>query len=65
MDPNETMRLWNLALLEERSDDAKEHWYDLVNWLNRGGFKPTALYNPLAYAQFFSQFNPKTGRLDR
>lgn len=63
MDPNETYRQWFLALLEERADDAREHYEALRAWFGKGGFEPKIFETcPHARRQFF-QFNTQTGRL--
>lgn len=63
MDPNETYRLFCIALLEENIDDAKEAYANLRAWLDRGGFEPSAWgTSPIARKQFFT-FNPRAGRL--
>lgn len=60
MDPNETFKRWQLALLEEDTTEAKEAYNNLRAWLERGGFEPN--WRPQDRKQFF-QFNPNTGAL--
>ena len=60
MDPNETLRLMALALLEEDADSAREFHGYLVDWLNRGGFEPAWAH--LSKKQFRA-FDPATGML--
>lgn len=63
MDPNETYRLWCVALLNENAEDAREAYENLRTWIERGGFEPTEWEtHPFARRQFFS-FDPRTGRL--
>lgn len=60
MDPNEALRLFAVALLEEDKDEACEHYENIRSWLERGGFEPD--WKHVSRRQFF-QFNPTTGRL--
>lgn len=62
MDPNETLRLLAIALLEEDRDAAREHYENLRTWLERGGFEPA--WTHLSRKQFF-QFDPSTGMLSK
>jgi hypothetical protein len=63
MDPNETYRLFCVALLNENADDAREAYADLRAWLERDGFEPLEFStHPFARKQFFT-FSPQTGRL--
>jgi hypothetical protein len=41
MDPNETLRLARIAFTEGRLEDAAQHYSDLDNWINQGGFPPS------------------------
>ena len=61
MDPNETLRLLAIAILEENKSEACEHYENLKNWLARGGFEPA--WTHMSRRQFFS-FNPRTGRIE-
>lgn len=61
MDPNETLRLMAIALLEENADEAREHYENLQDWFAKGGFEPA--WTHMSRKQFFS-FNPRTGRLE-
>jgi hypothetical protein len=60
MDPNEALRLFAIALLEEDADDAREHYENIRTWLERGGFEPS--WSTCSRKQFFT-FNPSTGRI--
>jgi len=63
MDPNETYRLFCIALLEEDREAAKEAYENLRAWIERGGFEPIKWEtHPFARRQFFT-FNPRTGQL--
>lgn len=61
MDPNETLRLLAIAILEENEREAREHHNNLRVWIERGGFEP--LWECMSRTQFF-QFNPRTGRIE-
>jgi len=63
MDPKETYRLWTIAVLEENTEEAKEHFANLHDWLARGGFEPPQWWDPAASRNFF-RFNPTTGRIE-
>mgnify|MGYP000968169432 CR=1 FL=1 len=63
MDPNETLKQLAFAVLAEDAEAAVELWKALKNWMARGGFEPA--WTAMTRSQFFREFNPKTGRLDR
>mgnify|MGYP006277797969 CR=1 FL=1 len=63
MDPNETYKLFCIALLNEDADEAREAYTNLRVWLERGGFEPMEWStHPFARRQFFT-FNVRTGQL--
>ena len=41
MNPNYTFDEFKFAISEERYADAAEHAANLLDWLNKGGFKPS------------------------
>lgn len=40
MNPNETLRLFWNAVLKGLRSVAREHYFNLRDWLERGGFEP-------------------------
>lgn len=63
MDPDEALRMLAAAILSEDKELSVSLWKDLKNWMNRGGFEPA--WKAMTRSQFFRQFNPETGMLDR
>ena len=64
MDPNETYRLFCVALLNEDAEEARETHANLCAWIKRGGFEPLEFStHPFARRQFFA-FNQQTGCLN-
>lgn len=61
MDPQEALRLLSIALLEENTEAVLEHYWNLKNWMRRGGFEPA--WTSLSRRQF-DTINPFTGRIE-
>lgn len=64
MHPDETLRALTRAILSEDKELAVALWKDLKNWMNKGGAEPT-WGSTMRRSQFFKEFNPETGMLDR
>ena len=65
MDPNACLLRWARAVIAEDRDEANEAWEDLDTWIRRGGFEPSWGNLAPSRDQFYRQYNPATGRLDR
>jgi len=50
MDPNETFRLYKLAIAHGEEEDTYEHAEHLIAWIDRGGFRPKG-FGPVAERQ--------------
>jgi hypothetical protein len=62
MDPNETLRLMAIALLEENADEARKHYEDIRAWMERKRSEPAWAYMS---RQQFQCFDPSTGQLSK
>ena len=58
MDPTKTFELFLKALLDGHWQDAEEHYANLKEWLDKGGFEPN--WNE-PQKKVFDNYNPETG----
>jgi hypothetical protein len=58
MDPKVTLELFVDAILYGRHNEAKEHYWNLKNWIDRGGFEPDWHEGK---KKIFENFDPNTG----
>lgn len=63
MDPNETLKRWAIAVIEEDRDAANEAYFALRAWIERGGFEPSWGAGLPSRRQFFVEYSPATGML--